>query len=120
MAPTRFEDIPAEIRAYIFDLAKRIRAAIALQKVARGRIFGLSYREAKRDVRTNYDFTPTDTRMRAIIRATHAFLTGTREIFLSSIDKNRVIAMRRKHAILFNRRNIHGRLPTRDSFNYMG
>jgi hypothetical protein len=123
MAPryrvTQFEDIPAEIRAYIFDLARRIRAAVALQKVARGRIFGLSYREAKRDVRTNYDFAPTDTRMRAIIRSTYAFLTGTREIFLDSTDKNRVIAMRRRHAIMFNRRNIQGRLPTRDSFNYM-
>jgi hypothetical protein len=117
---TQFEDIPAEIRAYIFFLAKRIRAVIVLQKVVRGRIFGLSYREAKRDVRTNYDFTPTHTRMRAIIRATYAFMTGTRKIFLNSTDKNRVIAMRRKHAILFHRRNIHGRLPTRDSFHYMG
>jgi hypothetical protein len=87
MAPTQFEDIPAKIRAYIFYLAKRIRAAIVLQKVVRGRMFGLSYREAKRDVRTNYDFTPTDTRMRAIIRATYTFLTGSREIFLSSTDK---------------------------------
>jgi hypothetical protein len=124
MAPrsslTQFEDIPAEIRAYIFYLAKRIRAAIVLQKVARGRVVGLSYREAKRDVRTNYDFAPTDARMRAIFRATHAFLTITREIFLSSLDKNRIIAVRRKDAILFNRRNIHGRLPTRDSFHYTG
>jgi hypothetical protein len=120
MAPTQFQDIPVEIRAYIFFLAKRIRAAIVLQKVARGRVFGLSYREAKREVRTDYDFTPTNTRMRAIIRATYAFLTGTREVFLDATDKNRVIAMRRKHAILFNRRNIHGRLPTRDSINYMG